>query len=388
MDQVNQNALEELEKYKKAGAHMLVPCMSHIADVAQGFRVIVTPVALSPHPKDKDVYPHEPGHYDQYKNEWKPETGEGTYKKKFNPDVEMVRISGQGLEKLSQNANIQWSQPQIEVDRESQKRQVAYITGALRMPDGFSFYRVPDLYGMDLDIEMEKIQATYAKQAKEGKDPQWMIDRDYLQKKVNQKKLCISGAKNRVIRKILGLSNTYTVAQLSKEFVMVRVIPWLDMNDEYTRRLVIQSNVAQMTIANLYGGQQPNHQTQQVEEAHKPAIEYVGEVSADKCRNDDDVIDAETSNGATHYIVNSDAPPFAMDQPPTTSESLRADFLNSEVPEQCKALDRLAQQKGFDTTAWLGKFKPTTTLEALKPDLKISLYDHLCGLVEKAGVAA
>lgn len=361
MDAVNEKALQELEDYKKRGCHMLVPCMSHIADVAQGFRVIVTPVALSPHPKDKDVYPHEPGHYDPYKNDWKPETGDGQYKKKFNPDVEMVRISGQGLEKLAQNANIQWSQPQIEVDRESQKRQVAYITGALRMPDGFSFYRVPDLYGMDLDIEMEKIQFSYAKQAKEGKDPQWMIDRDYLQKKANQKKLCISGAKNRVIRKILGLSNTYTVAQLSKEFVMVRVIPWLDMNDEYTRRLVIQSNVAQMTIANLYGG----HQPQQIEEPHKPAIEYVGEISADKCRNDDDVIDAETTT-------------YHMDKEPTTAESNIIDFQQCEKEAQLKSIEKVAKAKGYDLAGYEKKAK--CSLGSFKSEKLLDLFKYLVGL--------
>lgn len=371
MDEHNKKAVAELEKYKAAGAHMLVPCMQHIDDVAAGFRLIVTPVSIKPHPKDKDVYPDNGKSYDYDKNDWKdPETA----------SIQIVRIHGQGLEKLAQNANIIWSQPQIETDRTNKGRQVAYITGALRMPDGFSFYRVPDLYGMDLDIEREKSISGYSFNGKfDATKNQWKVDRDVLQKKTHQTKLCISGAKNRVIRKILGLSNAYTVAELSKEFVMVRIIPWLDMNDEYTRRLVIQSNVAQLAIANIFGGQRP---ADQIEEQHKPAIEYVGDVDPAKCQGDDNIIDAETSNGQTHYAVNSDAPPFAMDQP-TTAESLKADFLNSEVPAQCKALDKLAQQKGFDTAAWLGKFKPPQTLDTLKPDLRESLYAHLCGLVEK-----
>lgn len=383
MDQVNQKALEELSAYKAKGCHMLVPCMDHIADVANGFRLIVTPVLLRPHPKDKDVYPHESSHYNAIGNDWKKYYEVGRDKKKVDvdPQSELVRISGQGLEKLAQTTNVIWDTPAIETDRTNKGRQVVYITGALRMPDGFSFYRVPDLYGMDLDIVKEQLDAQYPKD-----DQSWLRDRDYLQKKVNQTKLCISGAKNRVIRKILGIDNAYTVASLAKEFVAVRVIPWLDMNDQFTRELVIRSNVAQLAIANIFGGKPPAGQ--QIEEQHKPAIEYVGDIDPKLCLPDDNIMEAETTNGATHYAVNSDAPPFAMDPKPTAVESLRADFLNSDIPAQCRVLEKFASVKGFDTSAWLGKFKPPMALEALRPDLRVSLYDHLCGLGEKAGVAA
>jgi len=387
MDQVNKKALEELVEYQKKGCHMLVPCMEHIDDVAQGFRLIVTPITLRPHPKDKDVYPHESSHYDQRANDWKKyyEVGQKKEKVPIVVDNELVRISGQGLEKLAQNVNVIWSQPAIETDRTNKGRQVCYITAALRMPDGFSFYRVPDLYGMDLDIEMERLEAQYREE-----NQQWLRDRDFLQKKVNQTKLCISGAKNRCIRKLLGIDNAYTVASLALPFVSVRVIPWLDMTDEYTRKLVIESNVKQMAIASIFGGQPPVT----IQEVEKNAIEYVGDIPKEKCLGND-VIDAEM----THYHLDphEEDVPFALGASPDaagkTPESLRFDFQNCDIPGQSKALTAIIGKKGQDAfvASWLKQFKAQpATLETIGPNSRLKLYDHLCGLpdAEKGKVAA
>ena len=370
MDEHNKKALLELEKYKAAGAHMLVPCMQHIDDVAAGFRLIITPVSIKPHPRDKDVYPDDGKAYDYTKKEWK------------NPAMaanELVRIHGQGLERLAQNANIIWSQPTIETDRTNKGRQVAYITGALRMPDGFSFYRVPDLYGMDLDIEREKAVQGYSYNGKFKPEDQWKVDRDVLQKKTHQPKLCISGAKNRVIRKILGLANAYAVADLSREFVMVRIIPWLDMNDEYTRRAIIDSSVKQMAIANLFGGQPP----MQIEDKGERPAAFTGDIPADKCHGDD-VIDVEET---THYTVGKEQPPepgpsFAMAPEPSKSESLRTDFLNTDAEGQCNLLLKLADSKGFSVMGWLTENKQKS-LSAMPESWRPSLYDFLAKMPDK-----
>ncbi len=397
MDQVNQKALAELAEYRKKGCHLLVPCMEHIDDVAQGFRLIVTPVTLRPHPKDKDVYPHEGGHYNIYKNDWYEETGEGKYKRKIIPADELVRISGQGLEKLAQNVNVIWSQPAIETDRTNKGRQVCYITAALRMPDGFSFYRVPDLYGMDLDIEREKLIAQYIKaDTKEEDVPKKKanIDRDFLQKKTNQTKLCISGAKNRCIRKLLGIDNAYTVASMALPFVSVRVIPWLDMTDEYTRKLVIESNVKQMAIASIFGGQPPVTVT----EVEKPAIEYVGDIPKEKCLGDD-VIDSEpTDPPPTVYRLepHEEDVPFALGTPPDqtqkTAESLRLDFENCVDLDQAKILLAMVASKKQEAfvASWFKQFPRPVTLETIGPKNRLKLYDHLVALpyAEKGKVTA
>jgi len=249
MDAVNQKALDDLKKYRDAGSHMLVPCMDQIAEVAAGFRLIVTQVFLRPHPKDKDVYPHDSANYDAKNNEWRKTSGTGQYQRKVDPEAELVRVSGQGLEKLAQHTALVWDKPHVMIDKDHPGRQLCELAGAVRMPDGFSFYRMCDLYGMDLEIVAEQLAQQYKKE-----DQRWLIDRDLLQKKANQTKLCISGARNRIIRKILGVDGTYTVASLAKPFIAVRVIPWLDMSDEYTRRLVTEMNVKQMAITSLFGG--------------------------------------------------------------------------------------------------------------------------------------
>ena len=385
MDAVNQKALEDLKKYRADSCHMLVPCMDQIAEVAQGFRLIVTPVNLRPHPKDKDVYPHEGGHYSPYKNDWYEETGEGKWKRKIVPSDELVRVSGQGLEKLAQHVALVWDKPHVMVDKDFKGRQLCELAGAVRMPDGFSFYRMADAYGMDLDIVREQLEATYIKgetDAAKVKDGQKKVDRDLLQKKANQTKLCISGARNRIIRKILGIDGTYTVASLSKPFIAVRVIPWLDMSDEYTRRLVTEMNVKQMAITSLFGGQMPEPREIAAPES-VPAISYESNIPQDKCREDDDVFDVEVPD-------TDDAPPFGMppdSSTPTTAESLRADFQACDMEGQCKTLRTLIADINAAKAVqdWLAAFKPPATLETLTDKMRVTLYDHLCKMAGKEG---
>ena len=390
MDKVNEQALKDLAKYKSDGCHMLVPCMDQIAEVAAGFRLIVTQVFLRPHPKDKDVYPHDTTSYDAKANEWHRTAGQGEYQRKIDPQAELVRVSGQGLEKLAQHTALVWDKPHVMIDKEHKGRQLCELAGAVRMPDGFSFYRLADAYGMDLEIVQEQLESQYSK----SKSKDFLVGRDLLQKKANQTKLCISGARNRIIRKILGVDGTYTVASLSKPFIAVRVIPWLDMSDEYTRRLVTEMNVKQMAITSLFGGQMPEQQ--RIEAPNdQPAISYEANIPADKCTGDADVIDAEEPpQGDKRYHLNSeDDVPFGLDNTPTAAESLRLDFENSDIPLQCKTLDLLCANKGKADyfQGWLTKLKaPNNTMETISAKKRLEIYDFLVALpdVEKGKVAA
>lgn len=363
-DQSQKTAYQRLKEFESKGCHMLIPTGISPADIAPGFALIVEPVLLRPHPRDKDVYPHDSTQYDYKKDDWKePVTGK-----------ELVRIHKQGLDRLAQAAKVDWLPAQIVRDPNVAGRMMASVEGMIRTSTG-ELFRVQDIAGMDLDIEMEKIVATHSFNGAFKKENQWKVDRDFLLKKANQSKLCISGAKNRVIKQLLCLRNTYTVADLAKEFVAVRIVPRLDTSDEYTRRRLVDVQIAAM--AGIYG-LIPNAQPVQPQQ-----IEMVAPVTAENCTLDDNVIDAEPNT----YKLTPEHPPFEMQtDEPTTAESLRADFLNSDVPAQCHALERLATQKGFPTADWLGKFKPVARLETLTPDLRASLYDHLCGLTDKQGV--
>jgi len=370
-EQKQKTAFERLKEYEARGCHMLIPSVISVEDIAAGFALIVEPVILRAHPREKDVYAHESGQYDYKKDDWKePMTGK-----------ELVRIHKQGFDRLAQAAKVDWLPAQIVRDPNVSGRMMASVEGMIRTSTG-ELYRVQDIAGMDLDIEREKLEALYR-----GPNQGWLIDRDFLQKKSNQAKLCVSGAKNRVIKQLLCLRNTYTVAELAKEFIAVRIVPRLDMNDEYTRRRVVDVQIA--SLAGIYG-LLPNAAPAQQQ------IEMSGPVPDTAIVGDDNVIDADAGNGAnkTYALDKSQTMaeedvPFALGEPaPTSAESLRADFENCDADGQAKVLTVLINQKGQAgfVASWLKQFKQQpATLESIGPKSRAKLYDHLCGLPEKEG---
>ena len=374
------SAFERLKEFEAKGCHMLIPSAISVEDIAPGFALIVEPVLLKAHPRDRDVYAHESAQFDQKAGEWKPE---------FKTGNELVRLTKQGMDRLAQAAKVDWLPAQIVRDPNVAGRMMASVEGMIRTSTG-ELYRVQDIAGMDLDIEMEKLEAQYYRNAEDRKNKKWLVDRDFLQKKANQPKLCISGAKNRVIKQLLCLRNTYTVAELAREFVAVRIVPRLDTSDEYTRRRLVDVQIAAM--AGIYGLVPNNAPAQQ-------QIEMVAPVAAENCNTDDNVIDAETGNGTTHYpfdksqTMEEDVPFSLGSNVPTSAESLRADFEACEPGKQASVLNILVAAKGqyAFVESWLKQFSAQpATLESIGPKSRLKLYDHLVGLpdVEKGKVAA
>jgi hypothetical protein len=364
MDAVNDKALKELEDLKEKGCHMLIPTMGSLAALADGFRIIVSPEKISPDLKDGDVYLHDSSQWDKEKKCWK-----------VGPEDAQVRLHAQAFQKLARAANIIWSNPILTHDPKF-PRALCEISGAVRKEDG-SWRTLPDFYGMDLDIIKEEIIANNSYQGKLDPKKQWIVDRDFLAKRKNQDKNCITGAKNRVTARLLGLKNVYTVKELEQPFIFVQIVFVPNMQDREVRLMVTQANVLGTAMANIFGAAQPPKQQ---------AIEYKGNIPIDQCVNDD-VIDMETTNGDPHYTVGKDQPPepgpsFAMDPEPTNAESLRADFLNSEVDNQVKTLLKMADQKGFGVMEWL-KSNKQTSLEKMPASWRPALYDKLAGMEDR-----
>jgi len=364
MDTINEQALKDLKKYRDEGCHMLIPAMQNITDVVAGFRLIVTATKISPHPKDGDVYPHDSKQYDAKSGRWKEKlTGE-----------ERVRFHAQGFQRLAQDANIMWSRPVFTIDPNFKNRIYCDIIGEIVLPDGFSKYRLPDGSGMDLDVELEALIQENSYNGVFDKKNQWKVDEGMIRKKKYQQKMVLTGAKNRVTERILGLKKTYTLAELEKPFVSVRVVYWPDMTDRFTRELFIKGKVAQMFISNIYGPSQDQEQ--------QPAITY-GAVPAEKCAQADDpsVVDADyhldKSQTMAAPLPSDDEPPFASGPTP---ESLRLDFTNSDPDGQCRTLREMAGTRDLD-----GELKATgKTLEKCTPAYRLKLYDYLTGGKEKA----
>ena len=70
-EQKQKSAYERLKDYEAKGAHMLIPSAISVEDIAPGFALIVEPVLLKAHPRDKDVYAHESSQWNYEKGDWK-----------------------------------------------------------------------------------------------------------------------------------------------------------------------------------------------------------------------------------------------------------------------------------------------------------------------------
>jgi len=331
-EQKQKSALERLKAYEVKGCHMLVPSAINIDDIAPGFALVIDPVLLKSHPRDKDVYAHETNQYDYTANDWKQEHRSGK---------ELVRVHKQGFDRLAQAARIEWLQPQIIRDAQVKGRMMAVIEGMIRTSTG-EYYRVSDVYGMDLEIERKKLELQYSRKT----SAEYLIKRDLLQKEVHQEKHCVSGAKNRVTKQLLCIANTYTVEELKKEFVAIRIVPRLDMNDEYTRKRLVDMQIAAM--ASVYG-LIPNSQPQ------PQAIEMVGQVDEKLCLGDENIIE--------------------VPQEPVEKESRSIDFQNCEALEQCRILTALSARKAYGLDAWLKKVGKS--LEGLTVEKRFELFTWL-----------
>ncbi len=356
MDQEIKEALDKLERMKADGCHMLIPSTHHIESIATGFAVIIDTVKLEPHPRMKDVYPDETKTYDFNKNDWREEYRTGN---------ETVRIHKQGLNKLVRCAGFIWSAPYSRLVRDpKEKDRMAYVAvGGVRGPDGQPYF-VQASYAMDLGIEEEKLRQQY----KDNKSIEYLVKRDLLQKKINLEKLCESGAKNRVVREILCINNSYTVKSLDKEFVLVRVVPKFDLKDEYTRRLLVNAQVAALT--GVYGGMpQPFGDLK--------AIECVAPIEVTAKEDDRDIIDMET--GEVTQNGNGKSPETETKTEPGPN-SLDA-FKSMDPKRQVEVLCFQASRKNYDIETYLkkAKIKNISDMSALK---KEGLFAHLQSLPE------
>jgi hypothetical protein len=130
-------------------------------------------------------------------------------------------------------------------------------------PDGYevtarAIGKRPDLEGtykreydektINFTAREERVRATYTAKAKK-EHTGWNDDRvrqyvehmvqDYMRGlKTFANEIALSGAQARVITKLLGLKKHYTKEELSRPFVIVSVIPEIDMKDPEIKRMV------------------------------------------------------------------------------------------------------------------------------------------------------
>lgn len=357
------DALKMLQDLRARGCHLLIPTTQHVASLSDQFEIIVESVRLSGHPKDRDVYPHETSAYNYQGGDWK------------NPaqaKAQTVRLTKHGLEKLNILAGIMWS-PSLcrEICDPNVPGRIAYeAVGGVRKPDGTPYF-ISKIYAMDIEVERQKLESLYAK--KDASTREYCVTRDLLQKKSNQATLCESGAKNRVTREILNLKNFYTVEEMDREFVMARIVPKLDLKDEYTKRRLIDLQLQALT--GIYGvPSAPSVPPRQ-------AIEYAAPI-------DIKVVEESSQDDEPPAADPEPAPPAAKPEKAEPEKQAAAPdprataFEKSDTDKQCQLITDRALVVGYVLGDYMARAKKNT-LADFTPAGRLGLYKHILAMPAK-----
>jgi len=308
----------ELDKYREQDANMLCPT-TKIDGLSDWHDVVVDSISLSVNPDDGDIY------------------------KQRDNDSKSI-LTGQALQKLAVCAGVVWN-PRETKATTLEKNYVAYnAVGCIRKTDGQMVCFQAE-YDIDMDVIEDEIREKYEFKRREWLDENYnktwfkkmspANQKAYVDKKINEElnfkrrhktKLAATGAKNRVIRALLGIKKGYTAAELQKPFVMPRVIIRPDFSDPEVKRTMMQVAIQSMT--GVYGPM-PAQIDQSV----------------------DDTIDLPDSDYHTvpddEFPDEPDFPDESDAEPPTTDP--RLDFENADRGTQVATLKELAKQKNFPT---------------------------------------
>jgi hypothetical protein len=336
----------ELEKYKTSGANLLMPSTS-IAGLSEYHQPIIETVKLSSDPNDGDVYPHD-------------NADPGPNKK--------WRLTKQALMKLSVCAGVIWSPTESKRTDDGHSRDyISYkAVGGIKKADGQPVFFSAE-YDIDFEVLKEELVEQYTKRAeqkdkkgeyykktaKERQDyVEFCVNRDMIQKRKFKLRLCEAGAMNRVLRMLLGIKQAYTTAELSKPFVMARIVFRPDFSDAAVRKQFVDASIKAMT--GIYG---PAALDQEVRNS-KP-------IDITPLPDEEEPPETKPPKGET------EPPPdeTAKSEPPTDFEKLSKD-------QQSKIITDLAVKVGYALSGYMTRCNVKTLDEVTGP-AKLGLYEHL-----------
>lgn len=343
-------ALKTIADAREKGWNVLTADVT-LAGLSEWHVPVVETVTLDPDPKDGDFYP-------QTKND---DESKGRY-----------AIGRQGLAKLSIAAAIVWSATETRrTDNRSDRDYVSYqAVGGMKKPDGtYAFAKAE--YDLDLEVIAEELQATHeaaAKKWKKGPDyVEYCFKRDILQKRKNKLKLAETGAKDRVIRELLKIKNTYTLEQIKKPFIILRIAVRPDYSDKDVKRAMLTAAIGSMT--GIYG-------SAPAQIGYDEAIDITPPVTPEG----DEPPPPDPPAPTTPPQGGSTPAPPSQD----LTESQVLDFTNSDAEGQAKTLETLAKRKGYDVAGYLAKIRGKPTLMGLTKEKRIEFFKHLLTLEDAA----
>ena len=262
------------------------------------------------------------------------------------------RIRYEGLIKLANGAGIEWSSADSgRTDNGSDKLYISFrAVGLIRKADG-KLYPTAASYDLDLELIKEELEEKYKKPNQE-----WMVKRDWFQKRKHKATLAESGARARVIRSILGLQSQYKNKDdiVGRPFVMVRFV--LDHQNPDIKHAMLSA--ARDNMSAIYGGGSLPQALPRFESA----------------ASDEDVVDIPPSHPDEPAPQQQPAPPFEPN--PTQQDSRSLDFENSDIDTQVSTLEALAKQKNYNLANFLARGKMQSAAQ-MKPSKRYDLFNYL-----------
>ena len=225
-----------LKKYTDDGYNILTPSIT-LEGLSERHKATVETVSLAHDPDYGDVYKH---------------------------DEKTFIIAKQGLDKLSVLANILWHE-HGGTERIDDGKNDDYIAcrafAAIRKADG-SLAPVQASYDLDFKAIEEDLRYSYREKASKGNYKktgqaleeyvEFCVGRDMRSKRKHRLTLCESGARNRVNRWLLGIKKKYTISELRKPFVVIRITYQPDYDDPAVKKLITMMSLgAQSSVFGL-----------------------------------------------------------------------------------------------------------------------------------------
>ena len=266
------------------------------------------------------------------------------------PQQGKFAVTRQGLSKLAVAAGVIWSASETRrTDNRSCRDYVSFqAVGGIQKPDGtYTFMKAE--YDLDMEVVEEELRNS-------GKDES-KVRSSMIEKRKNKLKLCESGAKDRVIRELLGIRSTYTLDQIKKPFIILRITVRPDYSDKDVKQAMLTAAIQSMT--GIYGGGAP------------PQITY-----------DDPVIDIPQEPEPEPEPANNETNQGNSETKPSAIESAIIDFENADEFNQCRAITDCSLRKGYDLAGWQ-KRAGVEMLTALPTEKRLGLFKHIINLPDK-----
>lgn len=321
-----------LKKYQDEGYNILTPAIT-LEGLSPHHKATVETLSLSPDPDYGDVY------------------------KDKNSDKLFI-VKKQGLDKLAVLGGILWPDREgsRRIDDNTNRDYIAFEAfGAIRKADG-QLVPCKASYDMDLVAIEEDLQHQYREKgskgqyAKKGQELEdyvnYCVGRDMRSIRKHKGARCESGARNRVIRALLGLKTKYSKVELQKPFVAVRITYQPDYNDPEVKRLITMMSLgAQGNVFGMSAPRVPLPAPQPTETYDHSAV-----VNAD-------IVPPEDFTNQNGYQTERGDEPFDNDEGAGDVDDLNDNFGLWDRKSQNKHIEELAEQKGYDLKGLLERMK-------------------------------